>query len=142
MYRVHPLPESMIDFVFDFGALTPDNERLYIKAMLRRQLPHTDEKKSGPADRKEGKAGGAERRKAPAKRPTTPPDDEDEPDVDLDDMTPEEREEYLRERAQRERARRPVQRFYSRREAEEVIRMAFEEQAIRRKQAVRVSVCA
>jgi hypothetical protein len=27
VYRVHPLPESMIDFVFDFGALAPETER-------------------------------------------------------------------------------------------------------------------
>jgi hypothetical protein len=38
VYRVHPLPESMIDYVFDFGALAPKTEKLYIKAMLRRQL--------------------------------------------------------------------------------------------------------
>ena len=38
VYRVHPLPESMIDHVFDFGALTPQTEQLYIKAMLRRQI--------------------------------------------------------------------------------------------------------
>ena len=30
VYRVHPLPESMIDHVFDFGALSPETERLYI----------------------------------------------------------------------------------------------------------------
>jgi hypothetical protein len=38
VYRVHPLPESMIDAVFDFGALSPENEKLYIKAMLHRAL--------------------------------------------------------------------------------------------------------
>ncbi len=38
VYRVHPLPESMIDYVFDFGSLSPDTERIYIKAMLKRQL--------------------------------------------------------------------------------------------------------
>jgi len=38
VYRVHPLPESLVDYVFDFGALPPETERLYIKAMLKRQL--------------------------------------------------------------------------------------------------------
>ena len=38
VYRVHPLPESMIDHVFDFGALAPETEKLYIKAMIKRQL--------------------------------------------------------------------------------------------------------
>jgi E3 ubiquitin-protein ligase RNF213 len=38
VYRVHPLPESMIDHVFDFGALSAETESLYVKAMLRKQL--------------------------------------------------------------------------------------------------------
>ncbi|MES1912642.1 MAG: hypothetical protein MHM6MM_004880, partial [Cercozoa sp. M6MM] len=38
VYRVRPLPGSLLDFVFDFGALAPATERLYIRAMLRRQL--------------------------------------------------------------------------------------------------------
>lgn len=38
VYRVHPLPESMIDHIYDFGALSSDTESLYIKAMLRRHL--------------------------------------------------------------------------------------------------------
>ena len=38
VYRVHPLPESMIDHVFDFGSLSPETERLYIKAILLRQV--------------------------------------------------------------------------------------------------------
>lgn len=38
VYRVHPLPESMIDHVFDFGALSAATESLYVKAMLRKQL--------------------------------------------------------------------------------------------------------
>lgn len=38
VYRVHPLPESMIDHIFDFGSLSSDTESLYIKAMLRKQL--------------------------------------------------------------------------------------------------------
>ncbi len=35
VYRVHPLPESLVDYVFDFGALHPDTEKLYIRAMLK-----------------------------------------------------------------------------------------------------------
>merc|ERR1719182_853869 len=38
VYRVHPLPESMIDSVFDFGSLSADTERVYINAIIRRQL--------------------------------------------------------------------------------------------------------
>jgi hypothetical protein len=38
VYRVHPLPESMIDLVYDFGALSEDTERLYIKSMLSKKL--------------------------------------------------------------------------------------------------------
>ena len=53
VYRVHPLPESMIDHVYDFGALPPETEAIYIREMLRRQLGiylHEEkkaEKKSG-----------------------------------------------------------------------------------------------
>ena len=38
VYRVHPLPESMTDHVFDFGALSDTTEELYIKAMVRSML--------------------------------------------------------------------------------------------------------
>ncbi len=38
VYRVHPLPESMVDNIFDFGALSQATERLYIAAMVRRVL--------------------------------------------------------------------------------------------------------
>jgi energy-coupling factor transporter ATP-binding protein EcfA2 len=38
VYRVHPLPESMIDHVFDFGALPANVEHQYIVSMLRRQV--------------------------------------------------------------------------------------------------------
>ena len=38
VYRVHPLPESMVDHVFDFGALSKETEKLYIKAMIRSAL--------------------------------------------------------------------------------------------------------
>jgi RZ type zinc finger domain/AAA domain (dynein-related subfamily) len=83
VYRVHPLPESMIDCVFDFGALAPETEQLYIKAMLKRQLgifvsdedkygkkedEKKDKKKTGDGDENENESG----------------DDDDEPqEVDL-----------------------------------------------------------
>lgn len=38
VYRVHPLPESIIDRVFDFGALSAETEGLYVRAMLRKRL--------------------------------------------------------------------------------------------------------
>ena len=38
VYRVHPLPESMTDYIFDFGALSVETEQMYIKAMIRNNL--------------------------------------------------------------------------------------------------------
>jgi hypothetical protein len=38
VYRVHPLPESMTDYVFDFGALSKATEELYIRAMIKSVL--------------------------------------------------------------------------------------------------------
>lgn len=38
IYRVHPLPESIIDHVFDFGSLSVETEGLYVRAMLREKL--------------------------------------------------------------------------------------------------------
>ena len=35
VYRVHPLPEAMIDYVWDYGSLSPEDERAYIKRMVR-----------------------------------------------------------------------------------------------------------
>ena len=34
VYRVHPLPESMLDYVWDFGSLDREDEIAYIKRML------------------------------------------------------------------------------------------------------------
>lgn len=34
VYRVHPLPETMLDYVFDFGRLDDVDERRYARAML------------------------------------------------------------------------------------------------------------
>jgi len=38
VYRVHPLPESMVDHIYDFGALSSNTERLYIKSMLAKSM--------------------------------------------------------------------------------------------------------
>jgi len=38
VYRVHPLPESMVDHVFDFGSLSADTEQLYINSIIKTQL--------------------------------------------------------------------------------------------------------
>ena len=35
VYRVHPLPEAMIDYVWDYGSLPPEDERAYIQTMVR-----------------------------------------------------------------------------------------------------------
>ena len=34
VYRVHPLPETMIDFVWDYGSLSSEDERAYIGRMV------------------------------------------------------------------------------------------------------------
>ena len=34
VYRVHPLPETMIDYVWDYGALNPEDEQTYIRQMV------------------------------------------------------------------------------------------------------------
>ena len=38
VYRVHPLPESLVDVVHDFGALSNASERLYTVGILRKEL--------------------------------------------------------------------------------------------------------
>ena len=43
VYRVHPLPEAMIDYVWDYGSLDPNDERDYIQRMVR-DLPKAYEK--------------------------------------------------------------------------------------------------
>ena len=43
VYRVHPLPEAMIDYVWDYGSLAPSDERDYIQRMVR-DLPKEYEK--------------------------------------------------------------------------------------------------
>lgn len=39
VYRVHPIPLALHDFVFDFGYLTKEKEFLYVKSMVNEQLP-------------------------------------------------------------------------------------------------------
>jgi hypothetical protein len=39
VYRVHPLPESLMDVVSDFGALSEASEEKYIHAILLKELP-------------------------------------------------------------------------------------------------------
>jgi len=34
VYRVHPLPDALIDYVWDYGSLTEHEERLYIGNIL------------------------------------------------------------------------------------------------------------
>lgn len=34
VYRVHPLPETMIDYVWDYGSVRPDDEKRYIARMV------------------------------------------------------------------------------------------------------------
>lgn len=38
VYRVYPLPESVVDCVIDYGCLGKDTERIYIAAMLENLL--------------------------------------------------------------------------------------------------------
>ena len=34
VYRVHPLPETMIDYVWDYGSVSPEDEKAYIARMV------------------------------------------------------------------------------------------------------------
>ena len=45
VYRVHPLPEAMFDYVWDFGSLKPEDEVSYIQRMVT-QLSPEDQNKS------------------------------------------------------------------------------------------------
>eukprot|EP00442_Polarella_glacialis_P009890 CAMPEP_0115115300 /NCGR_PEP_ID=MMETSP0227-20121206/42599_1 /TAXON_ID=89957 /ORGANISM="Polarella glacialis, Strain CCMP 1383" /LENGTH=477 /DNA_ID=CAMNT_0002515923 /DNA_START=1 /DNA_END=1434 /DNA_ORIENTATION=+ len=49
VYRVHPLPESLIDIVSDFGGLTEKSEEIYINAILRKELPRLDDQPDAAA---------------------------------------------------------------------------------------------
>jgi hypothetical protein len=52
VYRVHPLPESLIDIVSDFGSLSEASEELYISAILKKELPRygADDETTNPAE--------------------------------------------------------------------------------------------
>uniref|UniRef100_A0A7R9YCP3 Uncharacterized protein n=1 Tax=Pinguiococcus pyrenoidosus TaxID=172671 RepID=A0A7R9YCP3_9STRA len=39
VYRVHPIPEALLSYIYDYGALKRPVEHLYIHSMARRQLP-------------------------------------------------------------------------------------------------------
>ncbi|XP_048242688.1 uncharacterized protein LOC124148338 [Haliotis rufescens] len=38
VYRVHPLPERMVDYVWDYGSLTESDEKAYISSMVAKTL--------------------------------------------------------------------------------------------------------
>ncbi|KAL3853048.1 hypothetical protein ACJMK2_016631, partial [Sinanodonta woodiana] len=44
LYRVHPLPETMVDYVWDFGSLSKADERMYIEQMVCGKLGFSTEK--------------------------------------------------------------------------------------------------
>eukprot|EP00931_Biecheleriopsis_adriatica_P017997 TRINITY_DN1271_c1_g1_i1.p1 TRINITY_DN1271_c1_g1~~TRINITY_DN1271_c1_g1_i1.p1 ORF type:complete len:4782 (+),score=1057.93 TRINITY_DN1271_c1_g1_i1:65-14410(+) len=48
VYRVHPLPESLIDVVSDFGSLSEKSEEIYINAILRKELPPVPDPNAPP----------------------------------------------------------------------------------------------
>lgn len=39
VYRVHPLPETMIDYVWDYGSLQKKDEKSYIERMVQKMFP-------------------------------------------------------------------------------------------------------
>lgn len=39
VYKVHPIPLTMLDFIFDFGALEPLQEKSYIESMVDNMIP-------------------------------------------------------------------------------------------------------
>ncbi|CAE7548351.1 Rnf213, partial [Symbiodinium microadriaticum] len=40
VYKVHPIPDTLLCFIYDFGALDSHTEGLYITAMIQRELKH------------------------------------------------------------------------------------------------------
>jgi E3 ubiquitin-protein ligase RNF213 len=38
VYRVYPIPDSFVDFIFDFGSLNPEIEKIYARSMMRSKL--------------------------------------------------------------------------------------------------------
>ena len=57
VYRVTPIPVALRDFVFDFGALGPDQEALYVKSMIQSQLrlPSLDNLEHSEAEKQKEK---------------------------------------------------------------------------------------
>ena len=43
VYRVHPIPSALEDFIFDFGSLDENTEKMYIRSMTQSQLPSFEE---------------------------------------------------------------------------------------------------
>eukprot|EP00339_Tiarina_fusa_P012556 CAMPEP_0117006680 /NCGR_PEP_ID=MMETSP0472-20121206/6824_1 /TAXON_ID=693140 ORGANISM="Tiarina fusus, Strain LIS" /NCGR_SAMPLE_ID=MMETSP0472 /ASSEMBLY_ACC=CAM_ASM_000603 /LENGTH=1949 /DNA_ID=CAMNT_0004708219 /DNA_START=485 /DNA_END=6331 /DNA_ORIENTATION=+ len=43
VYRVHPIPHALRDFIFDFGSLTPEKEMVYIFSMVSSKFPQESE---------------------------------------------------------------------------------------------------
>jgi hypothetical protein len=54
VYRVHPLPESLIDVVSDFGSLTEKSEHLYVNSILRKELLRMQDEGSVPDPHDDG----------------------------------------------------------------------------------------
>ncbi|KAL3853052.1 hypothetical protein ACJMK2_016635, partial [Sinanodonta woodiana] len=50
LYRVHPLPETMVDYVWDFGSLSKTDEKMYIEQMVCGKLAFSTEKETLLAD--------------------------------------------------------------------------------------------
>lgn len=42
MHRVHPLPEALMDYVWDYGSLARGDEEMYIRAIMVGVLPGVD----------------------------------------------------------------------------------------------------
>eukprot|EP00035_Acanthoeca_spectabilis_P019342 m.420116 g.420116 ORF g.420116 m.420116 type:complete len:4951 (+) comp16844_c0_seq9:156-15008(+) len=45
-YRVHPLPENLLLYVWDYGSLDEDTETTYIRSMVARPIPQVSYRKS------------------------------------------------------------------------------------------------
>ncbi|KAL3853050.1 hypothetical protein ACJMK2_016633 [Sinanodonta woodiana] len=50
LYRVHPLPETMVDYVWDFGSLSRSDEKMYIEQIVCGKLGFSKEKEMLLAD--------------------------------------------------------------------------------------------
>ena len=50
VYTVNPLPHSLLNFVFDFGSLTPENEQDYIRCIIKKAINNKYYKGKKPED--------------------------------------------------------------------------------------------